>query len=394
MKKRVEYHHQKWWGKIPRAVLVLATLLLGAANGQKVLRGRDEATLSVPASNVMGNGNIDIFAASDARYSVSGFGFDPIIGGQIGISDIMQLNGQFIPISKSALGPVEAHLKITSPDNDNLRFFGAAFSADLYLSSTADTMSQTAQTNKPEYNPYLAASIIADLDWLALWKLLPIKTYLYLGMVDNASMLVKYDQVALRAGLEWKMFRNGAFACIGAGFYKGKSSRTQPADASYAQNYVWIEPGARYRLFSRLSLVGSVKLALFETAKAVDPFQPELFKITIRAEAPILFKETNTEAIRTLVFMERKKEKTDDSLEKKVATGKNIISGMSASLIGGADSLETSDVDMKTARIKRREETQKKMDEVEDLFKSLDVEGQLKEPPRPDSAETRKKGAP
>ena len=85
--------------------LVLAALLLGIASGQTVLRGRDEATLSVPASNVMGNGNIDIFAVSDARYSVSGFGFDPIIGGQIGISDIMQLNGQFIPISKSALGP-------------------------------------------------------------------------------------------------------------------------------------------------------------------------------------------------------------------------------------------------------------------------------------------------
>jgi hypothetical protein len=362
------------------------------ATGQTVKRGRDEATISVPASNVMGNGNIDLFVASDARYSLSGFAFDPVIGGRIGISDLMQLTGQFIPIAKSALGPVEAHLQITSLDNDKLRFFGAALSADLFLSSAQDTMSQSAQANKPQYNPYLAASIIADLDWPALWKPLPIKTYAYFGMVDNADLLPRYDQLALRAAIEWKMFQHSAFACLGAGFYKEKSGRTKPADASYGQNYVWIEPGGRYRLFGMLSLMGSVKMALFENAKAKDPFQPELFKVTLKAEVPILFRETNTEAIRTLVFIERKKEKSSDAFEKKVASGKSIINGMSASLMGEKDSVDASDIDVKEAIVKRREETQKKMDEVEDLFKKLDFEGQAKPPLQPDTAVVGRKG--
>jgi hypothetical protein len=350
------------------------------ASGQTVKRGRNEGTLSVPASNVMGNGNINLFIASDARYSLQGFMFDPVLGGQIGISDMMQLTGQFIPVSKSFIGPVEAHLQITTPGNDKLRLFGIALSGDLFLSSSQDTMSSTAQADKPEYNPYLFPSLIADFDWLALWKFVPFKMYLSLGMVDNVDLLIKYDQIALRSGLEWKMFQHSAFACAGAGFYKEKSSRTGPGDATYKQSYFWIEPGGRYRLFGRFSIIGSAKLTLFENAKEKNPFQPELLKITIKAEAPLLFRETNTEAIRTLIFMERKKEKKSDSFEKRVANGKNLINDMSSSLMGPQDSLETSDLDLKDSMKKRREETQKKMDEVEALFRQLDLENQPKAP--------------
>jgi hypothetical protein len=366
--------------KIFASLMIGAVLMFFIASGQTVKRGRDEGTASIPASNVMGNGNIDLFIASDERYSLSGFMFDPILGARIGISDMMELTGQFIPVSKSFIGPVEAHLQITTPGNDKLRFFGVALSADLFLSSSQDTISSTAQWDKPEYNPYLFPSLIADLDWLAVWKILSVKTYLSLGMVDNPELLMKYDQLSLRAGLEWKMAQHSAFACAGAGFYKEKSSRTGPGDASYNQNYFWIEPGGRYRLFGRFSIIGSVKLALFQNAKEKNPFQPELFKISVKAEAPLLFRETNTEAIRTLIFMERKKEKKNDSFEKKVASGKNLLNDMSASLMGPQDSLEVSDSGLKDTLKKRREETQKKMDEVEGLFRQLDQEAQPKAP--------------
>lgn len=351
-----------------------------SASGQSVKRGRNEGTISIPASNVMGNGNINLFIASAARYSLSGFMFDPVLGGQIGISDMMQLTGQFIPVSKSFLGPVEAHLQITTPGNDKLRFFGMALSVDLFLSSAQDTMSSTAQADKPEYNPYLFPSLIADLDWLALWKFLPFKMYLFIGMVDNVDLLTKYDQITLRSGLEWKMFQHSAFLSAGTGFYKEKRSRIGPGDAMYTQNYFWIEPGGRYRLFSRFSIIGSVKLTLFQNAKEKNPFQPELFKISLKAEAPILFRETNTEAIRTLIFMERKKENKSDSFEKKVAARKNLLNDMSTSITGPQDSLVTSDLDLKDSMKKRREETQKKMDEVEALFRQLDLENQPQAP--------------
>jgi hypothetical protein len=204
--------------------------------------------------------------------------------------------------------------------------------------------------------------------------------YLSLGMVDNGELLMKYDQLALRTGLEWKMFQHSAFACAGAGFYKEKSSRLGPGDASYKQSYFWIEPGGRYRLFGRFSILGSVKLTLFQNAKVKNPFQPELFKISIKVEAPLLFRETNTEAIRTLIFMEQKKEKKSDSYEKKVMTGKNLLNDMSTSLMGPQDSLVTSNSDFKETMKKRREETQKKMDEVEGLFRQLDLESQPRSP--------------
>lgn len=370
---------------VPITVIGVVLMFI-VASGQTVNRGRDEGTLSIPASNAMGNGNIDLFIASDERYSLSGFMFDPILGARIGISDMMQLTGQFIPVSKSFIGPVEAHLQITMPGNDNLRFFGMALSADLFLSSAPDTLSSTAQADKPEYNPYLFPSFLADLDWLALSKILPFKMYLSLGMVDNVDLLPTYDQISLKAALEWKMFQHSAFASAGAGFYKEKSSRLGPGDASYKQSYFWIEPGGRYRLFGRFSVVGAVKLALFENTKEDNPLQPELFKISIKIEAPLLFRETNTEAIRTLIFMERKKEKKSDSFEKRVATGKNLISDMSAALMGPQDSLDALDSDSKEAMKKRREETQKKMDEVEALFKQLDLEAQPKAPALLDTA--------
>jgi hypothetical protein len=107
--------------------------------------------------------------------------------------------------------------------------------------------------------------------------------------------------------------------------------------------------------------------------------------MSIKIEVPLFFRETNTEAIRTLIFMERKKEKKIDSFEKRVATGKNLLNDMSASLMGPGDSLETSDPDLKDSMKKRREETQNKMDEVEALFRQLDLESRPKAPATADT---------
>jgi len=86
-------------------------------------------------------------------------------------------------------------------------------------------------------------------------------------MVDNGELLMKYDQWPLRTGLNGRCSSTAQFACAGAGFYKEKSSRLGPGDASYKQSYFWIEPEAGYRLFGRFSILGSVKLTLFRMQK-------------------------------------------------------------------------------------------------------------------------------
>jgi len=116
------------------------------ASGQTVKRRTRWGNVKHSSSNVMGNGNIDFFIASDERYSLSGFMFDPILGARIGIPICCSWpDNSFF---SNHLLVLEAHLQITTPGNDKLRFFGAALSADLFLSSSQDTISSTAQSDK------------------------------------------------------------------------------------------------------------------------------------------------------------------------------------------------------------------------------------------------------
>jgi hypothetical protein len=372
-------------------ITICVLLSLCLAEGQTVKRGRDEATISISPSNVMGNGNLTMFLESIVRYSLNGFAFDPVLGAQIGVSNMMQLTGQFVPVAKKGIGPVEAHLQITTPGNDNLRFFGAALRADLFLSSAQDTLALTAQVDKPEYNPYLLASIIADVDWLALWRFFPVKTYLIVGMMDNIEQLPFYDQISIKSALEWKKYQHSAFFGCGMGFYREKQNRKNPGDNWYKQHYFWIEPGGRYRLLGRYSIVGSTKLTLSQKVKEKNPIKPELFNVALKLEVPILLRETNTEVIRTLIFMERKKGKKLDSFEKKVVTGKSLISEMNTSSVDVQDSLGTvMDQEEKEAIRKRREETQAKMDEIGRLFMQLDKEENKGVPMKTDTNSTGK----
>jgi hypothetical protein len=358
-----------------------------SAFGQTVKRSRNEGTTSIAASNVLGNGNISAFLSSYARYSLDGLVFEPAIGGIVGISDIMQLAGQFIPFIKNGLGPVEAHLTLTPPGNNKLRFFGVALSGDLYLSSKQDTVTQTSGSDKPEYNPYIFPSIIIDADWLSVYRFLPLKMYLAVSMMDNSDLCAAYDQIAVKGGLEWKAYQHSAFVSTGIGFYREKRTRISPGDETYAQKYLWVEPGGRYRLWGRLSLVGAIKLTLYQSLKSVNPVCPELFNASCRVEAPILFKETNTEAIRTLIFMERRKEKHGDAIEQKIASGKSLFDEVSVTGVATADSGESFDlVKEKADMIKRREETQKKIDEIEQVFRQLDMAERSKRAPPADSS--------
>jgi hypothetical protein len=347
----------------------------------------------------MGNGNISAFLTGSADYSANGFVLAPCVGGAVGITDIMELTGQIVPVSSHGMGPIEAHLQITTPANDKLRLLGVAVLADLFLSTAKDTLSKTSAKDKPEYNSYPTATMVVDLDWLAWKKWLPIKTYVKLSMADNPDVLFRYDQIALMSAIEWKMFQHSLFCGVGTALYKEKQTKTFAGDKGYVQRYAWIEPGARYRLFSRFSIVGSAKMTLYQALKDKDPLKPELFNASLRIEAPIFFRETNTEAIRTLIFMQQKKEKKTDAVADAVniSIGKNplgvgsiAVPGLDADADAGADSLGSFDFNQERQDlIKRREDTQKKMADIEKLFMEIDREDSLKAVPpqsfQPDS---------
>jgi hypothetical protein len=382
------------WMIFAGALVLLFTI---AAVGQTVKRSRDEGTSSIPGSNVMGNGNITAIVAGCSYYKVGDFSALPIVGAQVGITDIMELSGRFIPWTKRGMGPIDVHLQITTPANDKLRFFGIALFADLFLSTVQDTLGKTSAKDKPEYNSYPAVSLVTDLDWLAFKKWLPLKTYLKLGMVDNSDLLFKYDQIAVAAAVEWKMYQHGLFINGGVALYKEKSAKSRAGDETYAQRYVWIEPGGRYRLFSRFSVLGSAKITLYQALKEKNPFRPELFNVSLRIEAPIYCRETNAEAIRTLIFLEQKKEKKTGTADATgIAAGQRIVDG-AGSIAEEGDTLGSFDYSQEREElVKRREETQKKMSEIERLFLELDKTDSVKthggvgvEPMvRPDSTET------
>jgi hypothetical protein len=189
--------------KVKTRVTFIVVLLIIGTNilGQTTMkRGRNEGTMTIPASNSIGNGNITVYAGGTGDYGAIGSSADPTLGICIGISDIIQMSGKMAFTDFKGLGTSELHLQLTTPENDRLRFFGCALSGDLYLTTAIDTINATAASGKPDYNSYMLPSGIIDLDWLALYKAFPLKTYAAAGMVDEPDLLFRYDQLSIKTG--------------------------------------------------------------------------------------------------------------------------------------------------------------------------------------------------
>ena len=184
-------------------------LVLPVSGEATVNRGRNEGTMNIAASNAIGNGNISLSAGTYGHYLQQGrnldsigFRVDPTVGLQIGISNILEFRAQTAFTNFSGLGTSDAHVQFTLPGNDRLRFFGAALCGDLYLSTTVDTISSSATSGKPEYNSFMRPSVTLDMDWLALFKSFPLKTYLHFSMADEPALLHRYEQLSFASGFE------------------------------------------------------------------------------------------------------------------------------------------------------------------------------------------------
>jgi hypothetical protein len=347
-------------------ILVLVTVVFS----QNVKRGRNEGTFNIPASNVQGNGNISLFTTVNGHYNSNGFGSDPSGRITVGIADILQFSGQLSLTNFSTLGTAQAEAQITTPKNNRLRFIGLAFKMSLFLSTSIDTISNTAASGKPEYHSYLRPSLILDFDWLAKNKELPLKTYIWAGMYDNQDLLFKYNQLSFKSGLEWKLMKHSIFLDIGCGLYKEVKSPTFSGDKKFEQFSLWMEPGSRYRIFNRISVLSSLRVLLVQKVRNKDGLTPNYVKLSLGAELPLIYRETNTEAIRTMIFVEKEKEKEKDIIARSIESGKKVRTDFE---------LNFEDLDQKSsleedeqAAIKQREELSKKMDEIERILESLD----------------------
>jgi len=277
---------------------------------QTIVRPRSEGTTYLDAANVMGGHNLSFYSAwALENYTERNEQF-PTIGAMVGISGFLQFKGECAFHNFQTIGPLEGHLKLSVPGNGGFRFFNASFGGDIYLSTTQDTITATTDTAKPDYHAFFAAGIQADLDWLAIHKSLPIKTGFYAGLADTPHLLHRYQQIRIQASLEFKRIRHSIFADVGAGFFKEKKNRlNRTADKGYEQYYLWLAPGARYRFLDRFSVLGSFKLTLVENVKQTHPLVVPPVTIQARVEIPLFYRETETEAVRTLIFIEQNKEK-------------------------------------------------------------------------------------
>ena len=351
-------------------LLVVSLFICTGLFGQTTMkRGRNEGTMNIPASNAIGNGNITVYAGGFGNYGfINGASIDPTFGICVGIANIMQISGKMALTDFKGIGTSEAHLLLTTPGNDCFRFFGCALSGDLYLTTAVDTISASATAGKPDYNSYMLPSVIADLDWLALFKSFPLKTYAAAGMADDPDLLFRYDQISVKLGFEWKQYSNSAFCDIGTGLYREKGTGAFAGDDTYKQRIVWFEPGVRYRFFGAYSLLGSLRITAYQVLKDKNPLPASFIRAAAVVDFPLLFKETNTEAIRTLVFMERKKEQKKDAFAKNIEQEKPVDNNLDKELNSLNMKSDVPDADQEKDALQKREAIQQKLDDLEKLL--------------------------
>lgn len=352
-----------------RGFILLSLILSSAIFGQAAIkRGRNEGTMNIPASNAIGNGNITVYAGGLGSYGTVETFAEPTFGACVGLAGIMEITGKTSFTNFKGLGTSEARLQLTLPGNDRLRFLGFAFCGELYLTTTPDTLNAGAAAGKPTYGSFMLPSGILDLDWLAFFKTFPLKTYFSAGLADEPGLLYRYRQVSLKTGIEWKTHQHSAFLDIGAGLYKEKRSGHFAGDATYRQKIVWFEPGIRYRFFGAYSLLSSLRIAAY---RALDRENDRRLPVSIVRFAavmdiPLLFRETNTETIRTLVFMERTKDRKKDTISEAIEQGKRFDVNIDKEL----NSLELNSFApaQEKDELRKREDIQKKLDDLEKLL--------------------------
>jgi len=339
----------------------------------QVKRLRSESPSSIAASNVIGSGNVAVAAGMVSSITGKAISVDPLIDGRIGIGGVMQLSASARLLNFNTIGPMEAHLQATLPSKKSLRFFGMAIRGDMFLSTAQDTISLTADSTRPEYAPFLSVAFFLDQDWISLYNSLPIKTYQALYFSDDPQQMYRYDQVSFRFAVEYKKFQHSYHATIGVSMFKeGKSKINEIADKGYEQSVIWIEPGIRYRLKNIYAITAHAKIAVNQNLKAENPLQYPMLSASCKVHIPLLFTQTNEEAVRTLMFLNQQEEKNVKKQGPVSDVRQAVTLEQEVQQQMGEETFDYKKEQLELQR--RRKETKEQMQQIEQLLRELEDE--------------------
>jgi len=323
--------------KIVSALVSLGLLANSVMAAQ--MRSRAEGVPGVLASNTVGLGDIWVTAGMSSYFRIRPVANDvlsksvdsvyrddfrqlygsgnklqrdlllvPNVGAAIGLANFLHLEVEGVPWDGEKLGATTARLKFTLPGNDNLRVFGLGMSMNATLSTEEDIYSRGETT--PGFDPLLYISVMADVDWIKIQPSLPIKVYLNYSGLDDYRLVHAYSQHQIRFAAEYKGYRKGYYVRGSAMLYKPLATKFNPnPDQSYLPTLFEMGLGYRAVLGDRFTFTADLS---FDPANPISFYSQEVSKppkIQVGLEAPLVYNETRTEAIRALIFNEEQRKK-------------------------------------------------------------------------------------
>lgn len=347
------------------SVLLAACVLMAAIDLYADLkRSRTEDLVDVRASNTEGFSNIWVGLDLPVELRDSNAIFvEPRLCGRVGLASLLHLSGSTgIPKGRT-LGTTEVHAQITLPGNDRLRFVGLGASGDMLLTIVANPGDLT-----PAFHPYLGFTLIADVDLIAKLPWLPLKFYANLTNLGAENIMLHFAPLSALGGMEYKGSRHSLFAGGQIMLLKQNQILGQPPPSKkYDQVLFYVFPGLRYRFSDRISLVGRARLLLLSVGDS--PLLPQrTIGVSVSADMPLLFKDTDSEALRSLIFMERKRKALHASTKANPAASQGRLGAfLPSDSLGDPQARQRSE-----DYFKQREELQKSRQKALDDMKKIE----------------------
>jgi hypothetical protein len=211
-----------------------------------------------------------------------------------------------VPWDGKKLGATTAWLKGTTPGNDNLRLFGVGLAVGATLSSEEDVYSRNVTT--PGFESIFHVQAAVDADFLKVSASFPLKLYLNYSSLDDHRLVHAYTQHKFQAAAEWKDFRGGPYVRVASYLYRRLPTRfdSVPADPwkplfhEIGAGWRWMA-GDRFTFVAECSLDPVAPFAFYRDAARKPP------RMRLELSLPLYARENQAEALRALLFMERRR---------------------------------------------------------------------------------------
>ncbi len=296
-------------GVVCYTLLFLGCISVGYAD---VKRSRSEGAGILVASNTETFGNLFAAMGMSVELTDEDFIIEPKVYGKIGLASLMYLSGSTgIPKSRT-LGTTKLSVHLTTPGNDNLRLIGFGVSGDLLLSTTLDTSKEA-----PPIMPYVGFTGTVDIDLIRIIPVIPLKFYLNFSTIDDEKLMLFLDVIKFIGGVEYKGSRHSLFLGMSVGIYKEKINETSLENSiGYSNKIITLYPGFRYRIKESMSIVGSAKIMISKIGDS-QYIPDRSYGGSFRFEIPLYFKDSNSESIRSLIFVNNRKKSIKEKSRKK-----------------------------------------------------------------------------